>query len=115
MQFSMVPRDSSTKGAGLRIGSTSAGRRALLGGIGMLGAIMMGAVAAAAAGLQVRTNYQALVLHYNPHVQRNANYLTIREAYDYRDIDILCADYIKFLKRASWVRCDRRWPAGSSS
>ncbi len=51
--------------------------------------------------LAVRTNYHALVLHYNPHVWKNGEYLTVQQAYQYRDVDALCRDYIAFLKKAS--------------
>jgi hypothetical protein len=51
--------------------------------------------------LNVRTNYAALVLYYNPHVKVGDQYLTVREAYHCRDIDALCLDYVTFLKRAS--------------
>lgn len=51
--------------------------------------------------LRVRTNYHAMVLHYNPHVWRNGEYLTVQQAYHWRDVDELCRNYIEFLKRAS--------------
>lgn len=51
--------------------------------------------------LVVRTNYQALVLYYNPHVVKNGQLLRVKEAYNYRDIDQLCADYCSFLRNAS--------------
>ena len=51
--------------------------------------------------LHVRTNYHALVLYYNPHVEVKGERLTVRQAYNYRDIDVLCRDYITFLRRAS--------------
>lgn len=59
------------------------------------------ALAASASTLHVRTNYQALVLYYNPHVRIGDQYRRVREAYGYRDIDLLCQDYATFLRRAS--------------
>jgi hypothetical protein len=67
----------------------------------MPGVMLLGLTLAHPAELEVRTNYHALVLYYNPHVQLDGNHVTVREAYGYRDIDVLCADYIRFLKRAS--------------
>jgi hypothetical protein len=50
---------------------------------------------------EVRTNYYALVLYYNPKVWKDGQLRSYRETYGSRDIDVLCAEYIKFLKRAS--------------
>ena len=69
--------------------------------LAVVGAIALSLISAHSEGLQVRTNYQALVLYYNPHVRRGDGFMTVREAYGYRDIDRLCADYMSFLKRAS--------------
>ncbi|HYG34234.1 MAG TPA: hypothetical protein VEC99_05595, partial [Clostridia bacterium] len=51
--------------------------------------------------LPVRTQYKAILLQYNPHVWKNGQYLTVQEAYNYRDVDKLCSDYINFLRKAS--------------
>jgi hypothetical protein len=75
--------------------------RRTITGLALMGGLLLGAATLSGAGLQVRTNYQALVLYYNPHVRRDGSLLRVKEAYGYRDIDALCADYIKFLSRAS--------------
>ncbi len=65
------------------------------------GAVLLGTIAPSAAQLHVRTNYHALVLYYNPRVRYHESYVPVREAYGYRDIDVLCRDYIQFLRKAS--------------
>jgi hypothetical protein len=49
----------------------------------------------------VRTEYKAIVLHYNPHIRVGEEFPTVQQVYGYRDVDQLCRDYIKFLRRAS--------------
>ena len=51
--------------------------------------------------LTVRTNYNALVLYYNPGVWKDGQLRSYRQTYGSRDIDALSADYIKFVRRAS--------------
>jgi hypothetical protein len=58
-------------------------------------------IPAHAADLAVRTHYQALVLYYNPHVWKDGRLQTVREAYQARDVDLLCSQFIQWLKRAS--------------
>jgi hypothetical protein len=61
----------------------------------------LAAAPAPAEELVVRTDYRALVLYYNPHVVIHGERLRVKDAYNYRDIDRLCADYATFLRKAS--------------
>jgi hypothetical protein len=61
----------------------------------------LAAVPAYAGQHVIRTDYHALVLYYNPHVVKDGERVRVKDAYNYRDIDRLCADYAAFLRKAS--------------
>jgi hypothetical protein len=66
----------------------------------LIGVVLI-ALSATAQSLVVRTNYKAIVLHYDPRVWNNGELVTVSQVLGYRDIDALCQDYMTFLRKAS--------------